>query len=187
MKTILVCNQKGGVGKSLIADELAFSFERTKTPFSFFDLDNQGGVLHKSQDMPDSEAGIVDTPGALQAELGKWIASADLIIVPIKVSIRDIDPFLRVAELIAQNAKPNTKTLAVINGFNRFKACRDFKAWLSEKVPGECIATLPQAEIFIHAAAAGKSVVEMDKNSPAAKQVIQLCNLARQHLGLGQE
>lgn len=43
MKTILVCNQKGGVGKSLCADELAFSFERTGTPVSFYDLDAQGG------------------------------------------------------------------------------------------------------------------------------------------------
>ncbi len=30
MKTILVCNQKGGVGKSLVADEIAFSFERSR-------------------------------------------------------------------------------------------------------------------------------------------------------------
>ena len=28
MKTVLVCNQKGGVGKSLIADEISFAFER---------------------------------------------------------------------------------------------------------------------------------------------------------------
>ena len=40
MKNILVCNQKGGVGKSLIADELAFSFERSGIPVSFFDLDS---------------------------------------------------------------------------------------------------------------------------------------------------
>ena len=32
MKTILVCNQKGGVGKSLVADEIAFSFERSGIP-----------------------------------------------------------------------------------------------------------------------------------------------------------
>lgn len=35
MKTILVCNQKGGVGKSLRADEIAFSFELTGTPMNF--------------------------------------------------------------------------------------------------------------------------------------------------------
>lgn len=34
MKTILVCNQKGGVGKSLVADEIAFSFERSGIPVS---------------------------------------------------------------------------------------------------------------------------------------------------------
>jgi len=40
MKNILICNQKGGVGKSLIADELAFFFERNKTPYNFYDLDS---------------------------------------------------------------------------------------------------------------------------------------------------
>lgn len=46
MKTILVCNQKGGVGKSLVADEIAFSFERSGISVSFYDLDAQGGILH---------------------------------------------------------------------------------------------------------------------------------------------
>ena len=48
MKTILVCNQKGGVGKSLVADEIAFSFERSGIPVSFYDLDTQGGTLNKT-------------------------------------------------------------------------------------------------------------------------------------------
>ena len=39
MKTVLVCNQKGGVGKTLIADELAFALERDKIRFNFYDLD----------------------------------------------------------------------------------------------------------------------------------------------------
>lgn len=49
MYNILVCNQKGGVGKSLIADELAFSFERSGIPLNFYDLDSQGGTIHRSQ------------------------------------------------------------------------------------------------------------------------------------------
>ena len=48
MVNILVCNQKGGVGKSLIADELAFSFERSGVPVSFIDLDAQGGTVHQN-------------------------------------------------------------------------------------------------------------------------------------------
>lgn len=42
MKTILVCNQKGGVGKSLVADEIAFSFERSGIPVSFIRLGHAG-------------------------------------------------------------------------------------------------------------------------------------------------
>ena len=49
MKTIRVCNQKGGVGKSLVANEIAFSFERSGIPVSFYDLDTQG--RHVAQDV----------------------------------------------------------------------------------------------------------------------------------------
>ena len=61
MKTILVCNQKGGVGKSLVADEIAFSFERSGIPVSFYDLDTQGGTLHSMHEANGAEVAVVDT------------------------------------------------------------------------------------------------------------------------------
>ena len=67
MKNILICNQKGGVGKSLIADELAFSFERSQIPLSFFDLDRQGGTIHQTAQRVQAQAAVIDTPGALPA------------------------------------------------------------------------------------------------------------------------
>lgn len=36
MATVLVISQKGGVGKSTLANEIAFSLDRTQTPYSFF-------------------------------------------------------------------------------------------------------------------------------------------------------
>ena len=58
MKTILVCNQKGGVGKSLVADEIAFSFERSGIPVSFYDLDAQGGTLHRTREADGAQVAL---------------------------------------------------------------------------------------------------------------------------------
>ena len=58
MKTILVCNQKGGVGKSLVADEIAFSFERSGIPVSFYDLDAQGGTLHRTHEADGAQVAV---------------------------------------------------------------------------------------------------------------------------------
>ena len=78
MKTILVCNQKGGVGKSLVADEIAFSFERSGIPVSFYDLDAQGGTLHRTREADGAQVAGVDTPGALQEALSEWLKEADV-------------------------------------------------------------------------------------------------------------
>ena len=63
MKTILVCNQKGGVGKSLVADEIAFSFERSGIPVSFYDLDTQGGTLHETHEADGAQVAVVTRRG----------------------------------------------------------------------------------------------------------------------------
>ena len=114
MKTVLICNQKGGVGKTLIADELAFALERDKIPFNFYDLDDQGSAIHQTSEDPDAAVQIVDTAGALQADLIKWIEDADFIIVPTMMSNRDAAPLERMISILDRfkNIKP---TLYVFN------------------------------------------------------------------------
>ena len=110
MKTILVCNSKGGVGKSMIADELAFSFERTGTPMSFYDLDSQGGTIHKTNEAPDAQVAVVDTPGALQSQLTEYMKAADVIVIPTRTTSRDIEPLQRMQAAVRANA-PKAKVV----------------------------------------------------------------------------
>ena len=171
MKTILVCNQKGGVGKSLIADELAFALERAGADPGFADLDSQGGTLHKTRE--GSGVCVADTPGALSESLDGWIAAVDAVVVPTRTTSRDIDPLMRMREALA--AHPDTPAVYVLNGWNRFNASRDFLDWFYEASNGEVICRLPQAEAFVQAGAAGVSVAELAPASKAAQATEELC------------
>ena len=103
MKTILVCNQKGGVGKSLVADEITFSFERSGIPVSFYDLDTQGGTLHKTHEADAAQVAVVDTPGALQEALSDWLKEADVVVIPTRTTSRSIDQLMRMCKAVIKN------------------------------------------------------------------------------------
>lgn len=122
MKTILVCNQKGGVGKSLVADEIAFSFERSGIPVSFYDLDAQGGTLHRTHEADGAQVAVVDTPGALQEALSEWLKEADVVVIPTRTTSRDIEPLMRMRKAVFKHSR--AKIVYVMNGWNRFKASR---------------------------------------------------------------
>ena len=134
MKTILICNQKGGVGKTLIADELAFALERDLIPYSFYDLDNQGSAIHKTTNNPNAKVQVVDTPGALQENLLQWIEEANFIIVPTMMSNRDTAPLERMIKIL-EPYKEKKSVLYVLNKWNRYKITKDFINWFQAKYP----------------------------------------------------
>lgn len=188
MKTILVAAQKGGVGKSLIADELAFSFERSGLPVSFYDLDGQGGTLHSTKISDEAKAAIVDTPGALQGDLGRWIAEADAVLVPTRASGRDIPPLLRVINLLEEKRKKRLFFYLVVNFWNRYSAAKDFIEWISKKdIKYNDILMIPQSEAIVQASIAGTSVVKYSPTSPAAVAILNMCNKIRSDLGFTRE
>lgn len=184
MKNILVCNQKGGVGKSLISDELAFSFERSGIPISFYDLDSQGGTIHRSREREDAQVGIIDTPGVLQQRLKDWIAEADMIIIPTRTTSRDIEPLQRMQKAVRGVDGP---ILYVLNGWNRWRASRDFLEWFRGTVGDALICKLPQSEQFVQAGAAGVSIVEHARRGPAVRATLELCNAVRKLVGFSAE
>ena len=125
MKTILVCNQKGGVGKSLVADEIAFSFERSGIPVSFYDLDAQGGTLHRTREADGVQVAVVDTPGALQEALSEWLKEADVVVIPTRTTSRDIKPLMRMRKAVLQAGAAG---VSVVQFDRRGKAARATRA-----------------------------------------------------------
>ncbi len=187
MKTVLVCNQKGGVGKSLIADEIAFSMERSGIPMSFYDLDQQGGTLHEQKIVDEAEVAILDTPGALQKDLVNWLQMADIIIIPTRTTIRDVAPLMHVVDAVEKNAKRSAKIFYVLNGYNRFKSTKKFMEWFDSNKFNDTIITLPQAEAYPQAGVEGMSVIEYAPGSKAAESMKALVNEVREALGLEKE
>ena len=171
MKTVLVCNQKGGVGKTLIADEIAFSLERAGVPYNFYDLDGQGGSLHEQ----------VEQDG----DLVKWMRNADLIIIPTKMTNRDIPPLATMISIVKSEGI-TAPVIYVLNCWNHFRAAQDFEEWFRETYPNEKVVTISQSEAFTQAGALGVSVVEYKKNSIPAEQIKVLISIINYELGIKQ-
>lgn len=183
MKTVLICNQKGGVGKTLIADELAFAFERDEIKFSFYDLDQQGGVIHEAKELDDAQVAIVDTPGAIQADLKKWMDEADMIIIPTMMSNRDVPPLERMIEL-AEEYQGKKPILYILNRWNHYNITKDFTDWFEEKYPNLKTAVLSDCTAFNQAGARGISIQKQAPRSSGAKQIAQIYGFVKTELNL---
>lgn len=183
MKSILICNQKGGVGKTLIADELAFAFERDSVPYNYFDLDTQGGSLHKQHIVENAKVQVVDTPGSIQKELIDWIEQSDMIIVPTKLTLRDQPPLETMIEILKpyQDKKP---ILYVLNCWNRYTAAKQFTDWFQESHPNLKTAILCQSEYFNYAAALNQSVCEYKIASLPSQQILAIYSIVKFELGI---
>lgn len=189
-KTITIAAEKGGIGKTSISEELAFSFERSKIPFEFRDLDGQGGTRHRGHVDEGALVRIVDTPATLpvdtRGDVVEAIRAADLVVVPMRATPYDIQPFLRTIEVL-QSLNPDVQVLVVVNCVNRYKVATQVVGWVKDKVGEENMVSLPQAEAFPQSQGLGCSVVDLGKSTPAAMAVKSMCNAVRRRIGLDQE
>ena len=183
MKTVLIANQKGGVGKTLISDELAFALEADEIPFNFYDLDQQGGSLHQEIENEDALVTIVDTPGALQKDLKTWMEEADYIIIPTTMSIRDMQPLERMIELYI-NSKSKAPLLVVFNRWNRTNNTKEFIGWFEACYPDIKTNILADCTAFNDAGARGISIEKFKASSPGAKQIREIYSIVKHEMNL---
>lgn len=183
MKTILICNQKGGVGKTLIADELAFALEKDEINYTFFDLDQQGGSLHENHEDDNSQVQVIDTPGALQKDLKKWMEAADYIVIPTMMSNRDMQPLINTLE-IYNSIKDKSPALVVFNRWKKTNIAKDFTTWFDAAYPDISTAILCDATAFNDAGARAISIEKYKASSNGAKQIREIYSIIKHELKL---
>lgn len=127
-KTILFAHQKGGVGKSTIALNLAISLCK-HSKVAIVDLDHQGSLLQLKSKFEQFDISnnknllkrnkeydfiIIDTSPYLSHNLPDLFRLADLIVIPTKAGILDVLAITSTIDLIKQE-KMQSKALIVFN------------------------------------------------------------------------
>jgi chromosome partitioning protein len=131
-KIITVAHQKGGVGKSTLAMNLALCFQ-DQLSVALVDTDLQGSLYHIKDDFPslsiicidklqdinqlDYDLVIVDTPPYLSNKLPDLFLYSDFILVPTKAGFFDVMAIRSTLALIreAQARQSRLKSAIVLN------------------------------------------------------------------------
>ena len=135
MHIITLANQKGGVGKTTLAVNLAVAAQAAGIRTALFDLDPQESATAWSErreaELPHVEPisarrldqaidaaeangfalTIIDTPPAAGAEAAAAAQRADLVVIPCRPSLIDLDAIKRTAQLITSTGRAGVVVL----------------------------------------------------------------------------
>jgi chromosome partitioning protein len=128
-KIITLAHQKGGVGKSTLALNLALCF-KDQLSVALIDSDLQGSLYHLRNDFPelsilapekiadipqlDHDLIIVDTPPYLSNRLNELFSYSDFVLVPTKAGFFDVMAIRSTLALIKFSQAQNQKVKAGI-------------------------------------------------------------------------
>lgn len=193
MKVIALIAQKGGVGKTTIAVNLAVAATRA----ALFDLDQQESAViwadrrkaevpHveflterrlpeglKAAEAQDFALAIIDTPPAAGPQAYTAAQAADLIIIPCRPSLLDLDAIRRTAQLIKSagvpafvvfNAAPHSATTLL----------HDARSIVSGQGLVSAPVVLRERSAYRAAWPLGKGVTETEPSSKAAREILEL-------------
>lgn len=131
-KIITIANQKGGVGKSTLAINLALCFQ-DQLSVALVDTDLQGSIYHIREDFPGltiigadklqdidqltQDLIIIDTAPYLSSRLPELFQHSDFILVPTKAGFFDVMAIRSTLALIrdAQSKRSHIKAGIVLN------------------------------------------------------------------------
>lgn len=194
MQTIALIAQKGGTGKTTLALSLAVAAEAEGKVTLVIDLDPQASMCkwgdRRSADAPAvidaqparlasalqraAEAGvelvIIDTPARVEQAAAEAARAADLVIVPCKPSIHDLETLQTTLDLIQGRAlRP---PVAVLNAVPAQGArCEQAAQAIRAMGIAVCPVTIGQRVAFEYAAQLGQSAAEYEPDGKAASEI----------------
>lgn len=169
MPTVILSNLKGGVGKTTLADQVAFALESRGYDVGFYDLDGQGGPAHETS-QEEHEWQVVDLPGRLDEDTFGTIEQADLVVVPYGADMLSYDPTSRYLEAIQRKA-PGTKILHVLNAYD--KSSPGEKRF-RQNCPLPIDVVVPVSRTIKNAENTGEAIPKMYSWTPGAKAIEEL-------------
>ena len=193
MKTIALVTEKGGTGKSTVAVHLAVCAMRQGKSVAVIDLDPQASTRHwverragddiavvsaTAQELPRLLEGarkqgadlvVIDTAGRSDVTTAHVIEAADLILIPCRPSIYDLEASQRTAEQIKKAG--GKQAIFVLNAV----PSRGVRA---QEAREALIGLLPVAPVELHHLVAysdalndRRSVEEMEPHGKAAQEI----------------
>ena len=197
MQTISFIAQKGGTGKTTLALSLAVAAEGAGKATLIVDLDPQASACkwgdRRAADAPSvvdaqpsrlanalekaAQAGIefaiVDTPARIEQAASEAAKVSDLVIIPCKPSIYDLETLQTTIELVRGRAK--RPPVVVLNAVPP-QGSRHEQAMEAIRAMGAavCPVLIGQRVAFEYAAQLGQSAAEFDADGKAAAEIRQL-------------
>lgn len=186
MRTFAIVSQKGGVGKSMLARQLAVVAGETQ-PVILIDRDAKQGTTskwwHRRQKLdppPDTptlldiegqtllsvvaalkrKAGVtfIDTRPAVEEPEAEAARVADLVIVPVGASLDDLEA---VGDTLKMVRRIGRQTVIVVNGARNDARAKDTRAALAAYPFAVCPTHLTDRTAFLDATTEGRGVSEM--------------------------